>query len=75
MSQGFSQDFEDFFVIEDVDCFKESEKAILVQYGDNEATTGWFPKSQIDNRSEVWRPGQKGILVISGWIADQKKLR
>jgi len=76
MPQGFSKDFEDYMIIEDVTCIKESEKAILVEYGSTDgARAGWFPKSQIDNRSEVWEDGQVGALWISGWIADQKELR
>jgi len=34
----------------------------------------WIPKSQIDDDSEVWEPGQSGELVTSEWIAIEKDL-
>lgn len=33
-----------------------------------------IPQSQIDDSSEVWKPGDEGELVISQWIAEQKEL-
>ncbi len=33
-----------------------------------------IPQSQIDDDSEVWKPGQEGKLVISEWLAIQKEL-
>lgn len=33
-----------------------------------------IPQSQIDDDSEVWRPGDEGKLVISMWIAIEKGL-
>ena len=34
----------------------------------------WIPQSQIDDDSEVWHKGDEGKLVISEWIATEKKL-
>lgn len=34
----------------------------------------WIPQSQIDDESQVWEPEQEGELVVSQWIAEQKKL-
>jgi hypothetical protein len=34
----------------------------------------WFPKSHIDDSSEVQRHGDKGTLVVTEWILEQKEL-
>jgi hypothetical protein len=34
----------------------------------------WIPKSQIHDDSEVWHKGDEGKLVITQWIAEQKRL-
>jgi hypothetical protein len=34
----------------------------------------WMPVSQVDDDSEVWKPGQEGQLVVSEWIAIEKGL-
>lgn len=55
-----------------VTVVKESPKALLVIIDDAEH---WIPKSQIDEDSEVWNEKTSGgTLVISEWIATEKKL-
>lgn len=49
---------------------KDSGKALLINFGDNEKE--WVPKSQIHDDSEVYREGDDGRLVITRWIAEQK---
>jgi hypothetical protein len=34
----------------------------------------WIPKSQIDDASEVYKDGDRGVLVVTEWIAKQKGL-
>jgi len=62
-------EFRNTYTIEDCYCSAETENAILVESEDFE---GWIPQSQIDDRSEVWKKGDKGALRISEWIATQK---
>jgi len=49
----------------------ETHAALLVVIDDKEV---WLPKSQIDDDSEVYKAGTSGKLVITEWIAIQKKL-
>ena len=34
----------------------------------------WIPQSQISDDSEIWHKGDDGKLIISEWIATEKKL-
>ncbi len=56
---------------EDVECIAETPVAIRV---DIDGEKYWIPQSQVHDDSEVWRLGQKGKLVITRWIAEQKNL-
>ena len=47
---------------------------VIADWDHGERRGEWIPRSQIDDDSEVWRLGQKGVLVISEWIALQKGL-
>ena len=51
-------------------CIAATDKAILVEITDLDQA--WLPLSQIDDRSEVWKAGDEGKLIISSWIAEQK---
>lgn len=51
----------------------DAQTALLVKLEDQEEAL-WFPQSTIDEDSEVWRPGDKGTLVVSQWIAEKKNL-
>lgn len=54
-------------------CIHSTEKAILVKLPEMDKPL-WFPQSQIDADSEVWKQGDEGTLVVSRWIAKQKGL-
>ena len=45
--------------------------ALLVEIDGEER---WVPHSQIDDDSEVFKVGDKGILVLNEWWAEQKGL-
>ena len=47
--------------------------ALLIQLPDREQPV-WIPQSQIDDDSEVYKPGDEGTLVVSEWFATQKGL-
>lgn len=53
----------------DAVVLRESEKAVLIRWPGGEA---WVPKGQIRDRSEVKGDGDRGKLVVSQWIAEQK---
>jgi len=61
-----------WWMIEDVECIRDSDKAILVQVpGEDEPI--WFPKSQLHkSASQVFEYGDIGDIVFSEWIAKQK---
>ena len=65
-------DFKNKVRFEDVTVIAETEKAILCNFGDG--VEHWIPQSQIDDDSECWKLGDEGILIVSEWIAEQKKL-
>lgn len=50
-----------------------TDKALLIEIDGEEH---WIPHSQIDDDSEVYdnKGNAEGTLVISSWIAQQKKL-
>lgn len=56
----------------DVRALRETSKAILVSI---KGLEHWIPKSQIDDDSEVYKLGDEGWLVLSGWITEEKGLR
>lgn len=51
----------------------QQETALLVKLEDRDEPV-WFPQSQIDQDSEVFKQGDEGRLVVSEWIATEKKL-
>lgn len=52
----------------------ESEKAIQCLFAFEEGPRySWFPKTQIANESEVKAKGDYGTLIVTEWIAKQKK--
>ena len=52
---------------------KQTDKAVLCKPTDDSAEGGdeafWVPQSQIHEDSEVWKEGDEGELVVSGWYA------
>jgi hypothetical protein len=60
---------------ENCTSFEGTDKAVQVQipeFGDKGLI--WIPKNQIHDDSEIWMGHQKGILIISEWIAKEKGL-
>ena len=57
---------------EKVTALAETTAAVLCEMGDGQQV--WFPKTQIDDDSEVFEKGHDGKLVVSQWIAEQKNL-
>jgi hypothetical protein len=62
-------DFQEYAMIEGVLIKAATEKAILCIIDGKEV---WIPQSQVDDRSEIWKQGDEGTLMISEWIARQK---
>lgn len=57
----------------DAQCLKTTAQAALIKFEDRDEPV-WIPQSQIDDASEVWRAGDKGILIISEFCATAKGL-
>lgn len=64
-------EFKDKATFDDVEVVQETEAALLCRIDGKDV---WIPKSQIDDDSEVYEKGTEGELVVSQWIAEQKKL-
>jgi hypothetical protein len=56
---------------EDVEVLIQTEKALLCLIDEEEH---WIPLSQIDEDSEVYKMGTKGLLIIPRWLAKKKGL-
>jgi len=63
---------EDDVAVPDVTVLRESDKALQVRVGRGEPI--WIPKTQIREASPVQHDGERGVLLISAWIAEQKGL-
>jgi hypothetical protein len=59
-------------VVEAVECIRNTDKAILVVLVNGEEH--WVPQSHIHEDSEVFKRDDKGKLIITKWIAHQRKL-
>jgi hypothetical protein len=57
--------------LEDVECVKETERALLCIIDGNEF---WVPKSVVDDDSEVYAVGHEGKLVVHEWFAEKEGL-
>lgn len=55
--------------IDDVECIRQTDKAILVLIDGEEK---WIPQSVIHDDSEVWKKGDEGELVVQGWFAEKE---
>lgn len=65
----------DNVIIDEAQCLRETEKAILVVLGEEEdRAEHWIPKSQIHDDSEVFEEGGDGNLIITKWIACERGL-
>ncbi len=58
--------------VDDVECIRETDDAILVQLHDGEEK--WIPKSVLHDDSEVTEKGDEGTLVVHQWFADKEDL-
>lgn len=64
-----------FTELEDVEVLHETDKALLVRFPTAKGTKDeWIPKGQISDDSEVYENGHKGTIIVSEWIAEQKRL-
>jgi hypothetical protein len=50
---------------------KATDKAILASIDGKDY---WIPQSQVHADSECWKAGDRGELVLTQWIAEQKGL-
>lgn len=57
------------FSAPNVVCLRETDRAIEVRVGKEVV---WMPKSHVRKTSEVQHDGDRGVLVCSLWIAEQK---
>ncbi len=64
-------EFESKVTFVDVVCLKQTTKALLCEINGKQV---WIPHSQVDDDSEVYREGDEGKLIVSEWIANEKKL-
>lgn len=67
-------DYKDAVEIPDVVVLSESRKALLVRLPAGEEREEWIPKGQIMPHSPVQHDGESGTLIVTGWIAREKKL-
>lgn len=58
-------------MIADAKCTAQTERAILVVF---EGKQQWIPQSQVTPLSEVWKLGDEGTLIITGWFAEKEGL-
>jgi len=63
---------DDAFEIEFATCIRETEKAILVAFKEEEEEPEWIPKSQVHDDSTVYKKGDEGVLIVTRWFAKQK---
>jgi hypothetical protein len=52
-------------------CIGATDKAIRVEVNDR---VFWIPQSQVTADSEVYRIGDEGTLVVTGWFARKEGL-
>ena len=58
-------------LFENAKCTAQTDKAILVEAPALDEPT-WIPQSQIDDDSEVYKPGTEGDLIVSDWWAEKQ---
>jgi len=63
---------DEWFDVDNAECKAETPKALCILLPDGREE--WFPKSQVSPESEVASEGDRGTLVVSEWIAQQKEL-
>lgn len=63
----------DTATFQDAVCTKQTDRALLIECPEFDGAR-WIPRSQIDDDSEVYKEGDEGALVISGWFAEKEGL-
>lgn len=48
-----------------------TDKALLCDFGDSQQ---WIPHNHIHDDSDVYKPGDKGEILVTEWIAREKGL-
>jgi hypothetical protein len=62
----------EWVTIPNAHCVRETEKALICDLGDGYGHP--IPKSQIAPASELRRRGDRGILIITEWLASEASL-
>lgn len=66
------QDEESTFEYGEVTVVKESGEAILCKAGGRFGPSFWVPRSQLREPNEVWNEGDRGTLVVTEWLAEER---
>jgi hypothetical protein len=53
---------------------RETDKAILVSFEDEDTEQRWIPKSVVHDDSEIWKKDDNGQLVVKTWWAEKNVL-
>jgi hypothetical protein len=62
--EAFDMEYEEY----DVELVHETEKAILIQYGDRQV---WLPKSELYEFAEfIYDPNEEITIYVAEWLAD-----
>jgi hypothetical protein len=67
----FDESSEDDVPLPNCKAIHETDRALRVLI-DGKPT--WIPKSQITEDSEVWKKGDEGTLVVTGWWYEKEGL-
>lgn len=59
-------------VVEQAECIRDTGKAVLIALVDG--SEHWIPQSNVHDDSEVSKRGDIGKLIVTKWIAIQRKL-
>ena len=68
---GEAMSDDDTVDIDNVECIRQTEKALLCRIGKREV---WIPQSQVHDDSEVYANGHRGKLTVTAWFAEQEGL-
>lgn len=71
-TEGAEMASDDPVEFEDCRAIKATKKALLVEVPGHDEI--WFPHSHIHDNSSVYKEKDRGQLVVTEWIAEQKGL-
>lgn len=68
---------EDGFEVGEVECTKGTGLSLLCKVLESSCTLKegedfWVPLSQVHDDSEVYQLGDRGKLIVSNWLADER---